>query len=522
MKELINENILFLTITVSIEILNSVAVMVVPFFIYRVLLAASGFNISQLLVVTGLMIFSCLLQLSLIVIRENHAVKYNIANFKAFLLKLFRMDYDNIIQAEPTSLIERIGMATNAIYIFIITTFSRLSGNIIIVVFCFVLMAVLEIKVALLLIFALPLNYFGFKKINNELTKKSDRLQSVTSNGYKEIFSLWRNADFIKQFASPNPLIQKSESALTPIFECMAHVNKFAQGASAALKLTNTLIQNISLLIVGLSVLENDQPITTVIVTSIILPLYFTSLNTIVSSNLEVSELNTTINFARRLQSMAESDSADQHIERIESIRIKINELSIGGITRNVNIDTEIHKGDIVKIEGASGSGKSTFIRLLLKFRLCQDIFFNGINIRQLRAESIRSRIKYIPQEPVIFPFSIAENIRFGSERDIDLINLSKNRILAPVLKEKSLDTMILENGANLSGGEKQRIAICRAVQNDFDVLILDEITSNLDFASAQSIYDDIFAQYANKIIFVITHDHNVILPTAKRISFNH
>ena len=91
--------------------------------------------------------------------------------------------------------------------------------------------------------------------------------------------------------------------------------------------------------------------------------------------------------------------------------------------------------------------------------------------------------------------------------------------IIFNILLRKSLDTVLLDNGTNLSGGEKQRISICRAVQDDFDVLILDEITSNLDVPSAQAIYDDIFAQFPDKIIFVITHDQSISLPVAKSIS---
>lgn len=519
MKNLIKENILFISFSVITGLLNAFSVMMVPFYLNRQLISEARLNFSQATVIIGIMMISCALQLSLIIIRENYAAKYNVANFKSFLEKLFHMDYEESIRNEPTSIVERIGLSTNTIYRFISNAFSDAACNAIIVLSSLFFLLLTNHKIALLLAAALPLNYFGFKKINHDLAIKCETMQSVASSSYKEIFSLWRNTDFVKQFPDSNPLIQKSEPALHAMYESTAHVNKFGQGYSAAIKSANSLIQNISLLITGLSTFYNGAPISSVIILSIILSLYFSSLSAIVSNNLDFSELNTTLSFIEKLDALKEKNSGNAAIAEIHSIDIFLDELPIGDTTKSVNIRTHIRRGDIVKIEGISGSGKSSFVRLLLKFRSCDRILFNGIDIRQLSNQVIRARVKYIPQEPVIFPFSIADNIALGSNNHHKLNSLANNRILMPVLMRKSLDTVLLDNGTNLSGGEKQRISICRAVQDDFDVLILDEITSNLDVPSAQAIYDDIFAQFPDKIIFVITHDQSVSLPVAKSIS---
>ena len=521
MKRLITENIRFITITVVTQLLNSAALLAIPIYIYRELAETKEIKILQGAIIFNLMIFSGLLQLTLIVIRENYAVKFNILNFKSFLIKLFRMSYDETIQREPTSIIERIGISTNAIYMFIVNTFSGLAGNIIILSSSLIFVFLIDARVALLMASALPLNIFGFRKINRRLAEKCRELQATTSDGYKEIFALWRNTDFVKQFPGPYPLVHKSDSALTAMYESMARVNKFAQASSASLRLANMLIQNISLWIVGLNVLTEGRSLSTIVAISIMLPLFFSALNAVVSVNLEISELNSTLKFTEELDSSAEPNSGQNSIAKIETIEISIRRLPIGEIFKPVKIDSQIRRGDVVKIAGRSGAGKSSFVRLLLKFRTCEKISVNGIDIRRIPNESIRARVKYIPQEPVVFPFSIAENIALGSERDINLNTLSRNRILAPVLADKTPNTIILENGANLSGGEKQRISICRAVQGDFDVLILDEITSNLDRSSAQALYDDIFAQFADKIIFVITHDDGVYIPATKRITID-
>ena len=128
-----------------------------------------------------------------------------------------------------------------------------------------------------------------------------------------------------------------------------------------------------------------------------------------------------------------------------DQLALLSDELPIGDTTKSVNIRTHIRRGDIIKIEGISGSGKSSFVRLLLKFRSCDRILFNGIDIRQLSNQVIRARVKYIPQEPVIFPFSIADNIALGSNNHHKLNSLANNRILMPVLMRKSLDTVLLD-----------------------------------------------------------------------------
>ncbi len=527
MKKLITKNIRFITITVAAGLLNSAAVLTVPIYIYRELTVTEDFKILQGAIILSLMVFSIFLQLTLIVIRENYAVKFNILNFKSLLIKLFRMSYDETIKKEPTSIIDRIGMSTNAIYMFIVNTFGGLAGNVIILLSSFIFVFLIDARVAILMASALPLNVLGFRKINQKLTEKCLELQATTSNSYKEIFAIWRNTDFVKQFPSPHPLTLKSDLALTAMYESMARVNKFAQASSASLQFGNMLIQNISLLIIGLNVLTDHQSFATVVAVSMILPLFFSALNAIISANLEISELNSTLKFIEELDSSKELDSAGESNSnwnssvKIETIEFDICQLPFGEMIKPVKITSRICRGDVVKITGRSGAGKSSFVRLLLKFRTCEKITVNGIDIRQIPNELIRARVKYIPQEPVVFPFSIAENIALGTDCSLNLNRLSHDEILAPVLIEKTLDTIILENGANLSSGEKQRISICRAVQGDFDVLILDEITSNLDRESAQALYDDIFAQFSDKIIFVITHDDSVYIPATKRLTID-
>ena len=210
MKNLIKENILFISFSVITGLLNSFSVMMVPFYLNRQLISEARLNFSQAAVIIGIMMISCALQLSLIIIRENYAAKYNVANFKSFLEKLFHMGYEESIRNEPTSIVERIGLSTNTIYRFISNAFSDAARNAIIILSSLFFLLLTNHKIALLLAAALPLNYFGFKKINHDLAIKCETMQSVASSSYKEIFfslEKYRFRQAISRFKSINPKI---------------------------------------------------------------------------------------------------------------------------------------------------------------------------------------------------------------------------------------------------------------------------------------------------------------------------
>jgi putative ABC transport system ATP-binding protein len=173
---------------------------------------------------------------------------------------------------------------------------------------------------------------------------------------------------------------------------------------------------------------------------------------------------------------------------------IKFSNVSFAYPTRPaVNIfqglDFEIPSGTNVAIVGSSGGGKSTIGSLLLRFYNPTEgtIEINGKDIRTMNGKSLRRRIGFVGQEPVLMSGSIAENIAYGKP------NASRAEIIAAARKANcqfisdfpdGLDTSVGARGAQLSGGQKQRIAIARALLKNPDILILDEATSALDAES--------------------------------------
>ncbi len=169
-------------------------------------------------------------------------------------------------------------------------------------------------------------------------------------------------------------------------------------------------------------------------------------------------------------------------------------------------------RGEKVLIEGESGSGKSTLIKLLLGLYrpAVGEIKYNGIDLKEIDLKKLRERVGYISQHIFLFNKTIKENIVLGNQDipDDELLKLLEECQLVKRINsfEKGLYEEISEQGVNFSGGEKQRIALVRALIKNPDVIIIDEGTSNLDLGSESDILKQIEEKFGGKIIIRVTH----------------
>lgn len=163
-------------------------------------------------------------------------------------------------------------------------------------------------------------------------------------------------------------------------------------------------------------------------------------------------------------------------------------------------------KGDVIGIVGESGCGKTTLMKSVLKFwEQNHGVYINNIPLEQLDNASYRRRISLYSQNVPIITGSLYDSLIFGRP-DIGREAYEKLDFLNKFQKDGSIAGMeILENGNNLSGGDKQRIALARLYTEDVDVLVLDEPTSSLDEKTEEQILGMILRQ-RDKIIFLITH----------------
>jgi ATP-binding cassette subfamily B protein len=171
-----------------------------------------------------------------------------------------------------------------------------------------------------------------------------------------------------------------------------------------------------------------------------------------------------------------------------------------------------IKPGEKIGLVGYSGSGKTTLTKLLLRFMDSTEgaITIGGVDIRELSQRELRENIAYVPQEPLLFHRSIAENIAYGrpsaSAKEVTAAaTLAYVDEFVATLPGK-YDTMVGERGVKLSGGQRQRVAIARAILKDAPVLVLDEATSALDSRSEKFIQQALWRLMEDRTALVVAH----------------
>lgn len=177
-----------------------------------------------------------------------------------------------------------------------------------------------------------------------------------------------------------------------------------------------------------------------------------------------------------------------------------------------VNKHAHIHGGEKVGLVGFTGAGKSTFINLILRFFPLHDgkILIDGQDIAQVTLESLRRQIALIPQDPILFHRTLRENISYGRPdvSEDEIAHAAKLAHCEEFIRNipKGYEAKVGERGTKLSGGEKQRIAIARAILADAPILILDEATSALDSVTEKYIQDSLEKLMEHRTTIVIAH----------------
>jgi len=208
-------------------------------------------------------------------------------------------------------------------------------------------------------------------------------------------------------------------------------------------------------------------------------------------------------------ESEEDDESALKNIDNIEKIELRNVNFSYNDSARLKNLSFTIEKSSNLGITGKTGSGKSTLLSLILKFNKARNIYINDIEINLINKSSIRSKILYVPQEPIIFSGILRENVSFF-ENNVDEEKVIQCLGISNFLKDLNnmpdgLDTIIGERGLNLSGGQRQRLSLARALYQNPEVLILDDTLSSLDVETELSILRNLKKHFSDRILIVVS-----------------
>lgn len=186
------------------------------------------------------------------------------------------------------------------------------------------------------------------------------------------------------------------------------------------------------------------------------------------------------------------------------------------------NVDLRIRPGQSVALVGKSGAGKTTMVKLLMRFFDVKngEVLIDNVNIKALSKANLRSHIGVVPQEPVLFNNTIGYNISYGREKVTkkELVAAAKMANIYDYINTlaNKYETQVGERGIKLSGGQKQRIAIARMILSDPDIVIFDEATSQLDSESEKLIQDAFWKAVKNKTTIIIAHRLSTVMRADK------
>lgn len=369
-----------------------------------------------------------------------------------------------------------------------------------------VILVLTIISAALIYIFKGP-----YKKINLDQMEAGARLNSQIIEGLKGI-------ETVKVHAAEDNSIEKLEIEYIRNLRIAFKEGVLSNIQESVSGMIST-IGNLFLMYIGATmIMKGDITLGTLMSFSTLSGYFMDPIGRLISLQLSIQEASISLKRISEIYEVEKEQDEDDNdkikIEKIDGdIELKNITFRYGSrspVLKNVSI--KIPKGKKVALVGVSGSGKTTISKLLLKYYEPEEgqINISGYNIDELDLYSLREKICYVPQNVELFSGSIKENITLGkTNASYEEIKAACENAGCREFIEKlpgKYGTFLEEAGGGLSGGEKQRIALARALVKKPSFLILDEATSNLDFISEAKIFDTLFKKGRNITMLMIAH----------------
>lgn len=371
------------------------------------------------------------------------------------------------------------------------------------------LMFYMSFKLAIIVIVVIPIYTIFFKKVDSAIRKNS--------KGEREHFGLvtesvkeYTDGIFqIKIFGKEDFFLKKFRENIKKYEIYLKNIKKYTAIGYGLTNLIVILLPVVILIFGAIEVNAGNMSVGSLFAFYFYLGFLYEPMRNLSDW---FSGVQITLGMSDRILEFIDDIKDEEEKENISNIdSIKIENLTFSYDNKNYifkNFNTEMKKGDIVGIVGASGSGKSTLIDLILKRILSYDgkILINGLDLKEINRVSYYNFISYLEQEAFLFKGSLKENISFN---EFDKENFEICTELSQIKKinyRKQEDFEIDIKGKNISGGEKQRIALARALYKNSNLLILDEFTSALDLETEREVVKNIKKISKDKIILIITH----------------
>jgi len=368
-------------------------------------------------------------------------------------------------------------------------------------------------KLALYFLVIMPLALLPLSRLAKKMKKYSKLSQESTSTMTARLGEIFSNIEVIKSNSTQSIESEKFAKENNKVFKYLVKQVKINASTTPIMEILGSMAIGLVVYIGGNEVIDGQMSVGAFFAFSAALFMLYTPIKKISKLYNQAQDAIVANQRMHELLDMrATITSGNKELDRdIEQIIFKDVSLKYSDNLALQSISIDINRGDSIALVGDSGAGKSSFVNLLVRFYdpSSGEILINNEVNKNLTLSSLHKNIAFVTQRIYIFNDTIAQNVAYGEEFDHNRVieALSKAYALEFVDKlENGVETILSENGNNLSGGKRQRIALARALYKNPAVLILDEATSALDNKSEVLIQKALEALKKNMITITVAH----------------
>lgn len=365
---------------------------------------------------------------------------------------------------------------------------------------------------ALMLLILFPFVYLIFKTYLDKTYFYTSEIKKYTADVNAKINEYIQNMELIQSFNQEEAINKKFDKTNKKIYDINMKLSKLrSYSGYRAMDILNYMATIVVIIYFAVGSITGKYAVT---VGSLYMVIDYTSklFNNMTTIIMRFGDVEDALSSADHIFTILDMDSMEELPSGLNNISgdIEFKDVSFAYKDEDVlkNINFLVKANDSQAFVGQTGSGKSTIINLLLNFYSPREgkITIDGQDIATVNRDLLRKDMAVVLQDAFLFKSTIRDNISLGEEfTDKEIIN-ALNSVGGQRLVDKGLDSPVLENGSNLSQGEKQLISFARAYIRDPKVLILDEATSNIDTETEKIIQEGINKLKENRTTFIIAH----------------
>jgi len=427
------------------------------------------------------------------------------------------------IQHQDTAYLnQRINNDANGLVIFCISFLQSVIVNAFMIVIPAVLLTIFHPILAGVLLGVAVLYFVFYILYRRVLYRVSFAFQESQSHFFSKLYEQLFNIRFIKIHSLFNSFVHRLNSSFSVLLSKALryqHTNYIFGGLD---QLVVMVVQMILLIVGGREVILGQLTIGRFIIISTYFNMMLGAMRYFLNLGQSIQSSLVSYNRLRELSDIETENNGVHKLESVDTIEIKNLSFAYDSNVILANMSLKLEKGNIYAIIGSNGAGKSTLIDILMGLQIGNfngKVLFNGIDMLDVDMYDLRKRLIGVSeQEPTLLTDTLEYNINQDSERPLD--NCTASHLVGMLGLEAYFNTLpngyktiINESATNISGGEKQKLSILRALATSPNIIILDEPTSALDAISGSSLRNYLNEVKNDKIIIVVTHDSDFIAP---------